>query len=388
MAVTFHFHSTAVESIGCTLHSLAQTHTTHTSFAFFTLHFFTFPYVTSAVTHPKIIHYRGIPQRNSIAFGSKAGIAMSTQTVEVVKVGTVADASSAPVGPGTAYSIQMTECQTCTKNVQTINTMLTVMHQQATTVKDQQATIANLITMLSNATGGTVVKVEQLPSRSLGPHLTASGKRSHHKRPDGPSIITLTGPGGASKVLQITPTRATPTKKRAISTSAASSAPKARKVTNGDVSENGSAFSQEFVVKHQSVGGGSDQGDEVVTKIWIRGTPHEKCPCPLDECAGRKFAAADMYYLRRHFQQVHRLTHPNPLFVIQCPVEECGAEFESSLREMRKHLNKDHPDVFPPGSLSKHHHNPEAEDEELDDTEGGGEDAEAAAELAGSEDDV
>ena len=45
-------------------------------------------------------------------------------------------------------SIQMTECQSCIRNVHTINTMLAVMQQQAATVKDQQGTIANLITML------------------------------------------------------------------------------------------------------------------------------------------------------------------------------------------------------------------------------------------------
>ena len=60
-----------------------------------------------------------------------------------------------------------------------------------------------------------------------------------------------------------------------------------------------------------------------------------------------------MYYLRRHFQQVHRSTHPNPYFVIQCPVDDCGAEFEQSLREMRKHLSKEHSDLFP-SSARKH----------------------------------
>lgn len=54
-----------------------------------------------------------------------------------------------------------------------------------------------------------------------------------------------------------------------------------------------------------------------------------------------------MYYLRRHFQQVHRITHPNPMFVIQCPVDDCGAEFEGSLRDMRKHLLKEHEDLYP-----------------------------------------
>ena len=93
---------------------------------------------------------------------------------------------------------------------------------------------------------------------------------------------------------------------------------------------------------------------DTVTKIWIRGSLHEKCPCPLKECAHRKFAASDMYHLRRHFTQIHRLTHPNPFFVFQCPVEECGAEFEDSMREMRKHLIKDHADQFPttPGKNS------------------------------------
>ena len=110
----------------------------------------------------------------------------------------------------------------------------------------------------------------------------------------------------------------------------------------------------------------------------------EKCPCPLEECAGRKFAAADMYYLRRHFQQVHRLTHPNPMFVIQCPVEECGAEFDQSLREMRKHLQKEHPEAYPPRVRSKD--SVDGEDSDESQELPFGEDAEAAMELAEEED--
>jgi hypothetical protein len=73
------------------------------------------------------------------------------------------------------------------------------------------------------------------------------------------------------------------------------------------------------------------------------------------------------------------------MFVVQCPVEECSAEFEQSLREMRKHLSKDHPDIYSSSrSPSKH----SAADIELaeEEADGAGEDAEAAAELASEED--
>ena len=92
---------------------------------------------------------------------------------------------------------------------------------------------------------------------------------------------------------------------------------------------------------------------DTVTRKLVRGSVDETLPCPLKECAHRKFAATDIYSLKRHFTQVHPLTYPDPLFVFQCPVEECGAEFENSMGDMRKHLIKHHPELFEtPGKKS------------------------------------
>lgn len=44
--------------------------------------------------------------------------------------------------------------------------------------------------------------------------------------------------------------------------------------------------------------------------------------------------------------QVHRTTHPNPEFVLQCPIESCSAEYENSLKDIKDHMRKEHPELF------------------------------------------
>ena len=98
----------------------------------------------------------------------------------------------------------------------------------------------------SNATGGATVKVEQVTRRGSGPHLAASGKRSHHRKPGGPSIITIIPPG------KQTPVKTGVVKKRGHSGTAASSAPKQRKVAAANPVANGNAEDGEFACNNLS----------------------------------------------------------------------------------------------------------------------------------------
>ena len=94
----------------------------------------------------------------------------------------------------------MADCTSCTKNQATLTTILSVMQQQAATLKEQQSTIASLISMMSNgATPATVafrtsgdntrtpvVKINRLPSSQGTGHSTLSAtptQGSTRKRP-------------------------------------------------------------------------------------------------------------------------------------------------------------------------------------------------------------
>ena len=98
---------------------------------------------------------------------------------------------------------------------------------------------------------------------------------------------------------------------------------------------------------------GSDE-NKAATKIWFIGNVDGRYSCPLKECAKAKklFAAPDKYHLERHFEQVHKVEYPNPLFVSECPVEECEAK-KLSISDMRKHLEQEHDDLYEKKAATK-----------------------------------
>ena len=68
--------------------------------------------------------------------------------------------------------------------------------------------------------------------------------------------------------------------------------------------------------------------------------------CPIEMCVQgtQVYKSSSMKRLTQHFASVHRLTHPNPLFVYCCPVGEC--QFQSTAGNFRVyyHLKAEHPD--------------------------------------------
>ncbi|XP_055346956.1 uncharacterized protein LOC129594331 [Paramacrobiotus metropolitanus] len=280
--------------------------------------------------------------------------------------------------------VRIMECETCTKNTSTVNTMLTVMQQQAATIRDQQATISNLLAVLGNIeqTPKNAPRNSASPAKPVGKKIVSISKKARKAPTVTGSVVR--GRGRPRKNLTGLPTR-----ERSIEIEDVDYEPVEENHVHQDIHHDSVAPDDDTYLENLGMGG--DDTVEV-TKIWIRGNadPKDKTPCPLPECANRKFAAADIYYLRRHFQQVHRLTHPNPIFVIQCPVEDCAEEFDGSYREMRKHMAKEHPDIYslisPRRSLQKDSEEMEAVDgvedvpEEAEGVEG-----EAAEEAAAME---
>ncbi|XP_055346960.1 uncharacterized protein LOC129594334 [Paramacrobiotus metropolitanus] len=77
-------------------------------------------------------------------------------------------------------------------------------------------------------------------------------------------------------------------------------------------------------------------------ELEILGTLQGKALCPIKECSARKYAVADLNFLRRHFQQVHAHAYPSPSFTLLCPVAECATTFGTSMEAFREHLANDH----------------------------------------------
>lgn len=69
-----------------------------------------------------------------------------------------------------------------------------------------------------------------------------------------------------------------------------------------------------------------------------------KCPLAVCSAGTQVYKSSSMKRLYDHFSKVHSFTHPNPLFVFCCPVDEC--QFSSAVGNFRVyyHLKAEHPD--------------------------------------------
>ncbi|XP_055348540.1 uncharacterized protein LOC129595520 [Paramacrobiotus metropolitanus] len=211
----------------------------------------------------------------------------------------------------TELNIGRQECEGCQKHLATVKRLSEVTYQQAITIKDQQNTINQLI---GQKGVGTAAVAESSPVVAK----TSGGRRAPASNSNG-SLGSRYKPAAHSPK---------PKSKRRAPLPVAAEEPKVARVAK---TENNNDEEEDTVE---------------VTRIWITGTPNPRTRCPLPECAHRDFSANDMYHFRRHFTQVHRLTHPNPEFILQCPVDNCIAEYENSLKDIKEHMRKEHPELF------------------------------------------
>lgn len=69
--------------------------------------------------------------------------------------------------------------------------------------------------------------------------------------------------------------------------------------------------------------------------------------CPVKKCAARRYAAADLRFLRRHFEQVHVLEYPNCVFELVCPVAGCAKVVGDTMDLLRQHVFEEHDHLIP-----------------------------------------